>query len=108
MQVDIDAVWFAGLTTLVIGHGIAYFIQQGESKQWKKDVDEKLKDMDTSIQKIQDIHTLEKLNSQKISQLVDGFNEHKKSTERQFTLLTEEVKSSSKEVLNAIIQLVKK
>lgn len=107
MNIDITAAALATVFVFAGGHLITYLIKQGEINQWRKEVDEKLEDMASSLAKMQDIHTLERLNAQKLDRLATDFTEHKKTTEGQFERLGNKLDSSFKEILKAVVEIAK-
>lgn len=105
---NIDAAIIATMSVFVGGHLIAFLIKQGETNQWKKDIESRLLDAETSLDKMREIHTLEKLNSQKLSQMSSDFKEHKIQTEKQFQSIADKIDKSTERLVDQMLNLMKK
>lgn len=115
MNVDIVGLIQSAIGLAVGSHIIHYFLFRGRDEQWKKEIDkivedheEKFKEMGASIAKLQEIHTLEKLNAQKLDALSKDFSEHKKTTEGQFDRLHGKIDTMVGKVIDTLGKLADK
>lgn len=108
MIIDLPSAALSTIGVAVATHAIAYLVQKGKDEQWRKDTEERIDEMEKSLDKMNEVHNLERLNSQRLTQLSDDFKEHKSYTERQFRELGNKIDSSSKAVISALVNFTGK
>jgi hypothetical protein len=108
MSIDINGAIIATIFVFVGGHLITYLVQRGEDKQWRKDAEDKMKDMQIAIDKFHKIDTSQQLVAQKVDKLIEMFQDHVRTDEREFEKLGEKIDNLGKQVLNAVVEITKK
>ena len=108
MEIDITAAAFSTVFVAVAGHIITHLIKQGELNQWKKNVDSKFEEMTATIHELKEIHTLEKLNSQRLQQVSEDVKEQKQMVEKQFSHFNDKIDGLLREVVVTLGKIASK